>query len=87
MSYIREEYDKFVKENGHEPRYASVSIKYNDEDSYFGGIIKMSSDTDEKDELIFFYSNGIGDIESLSEENNGEDFVIEPDYVDFLDEL
>ena len=85
-SVFREEYDKFVKENGHEPLYASVVIKYNDDGNTFGGFIKLSCDDDKDDDLIFYYVSGVADLESLTEQGS-EDFTVLPDHVEYLDKL
>lgn len=84
----REKFNEFVKENGHEPKYAYASIIWLDskeqEDCY---CFKLSEDVDPKtDDAIFFYLRGINDIESFFEEG-AEDFIILEDSVEFTDEI
>ena len=84
---IREKYEKFVQEYGHEPGYACAEIRWKDGDSCCVNF-KMSCDSDENDDMIFFYVNGVNDLESLAEEDdNVQDFVINPEAISFFDEL
>lgn len=59
-------------------KYAICSIEWKDsgeiEDGY---IFKLSLDLDEQDDdRIFFYCDGIKSLNSLTEKDNGEDFVV-----------
>ena len=86
---IKEKYDEFVAQNGCEPRYAEVSIVFNDdkkrEDNYIISMVK-DEETERLDEWIFYYCDSVKEIESLTE-NGCEDFTVIPDSVEFLNKI
>ena len=85
---IRKEYEGFLKTHGEEPKFASASIVWLDsKDREDGYIFKLSSDViKNEDDLIFFYCDSVGDLESLAVEGI-EDFVIIPDTIEFLSSI
>lgn len=86
---IREKYDEFVAKNGFEPRYAEVSIVFNDDKNRSDGyIISLVTDeeTERLDEWIFYYCDSVDDIESLTK-NGCEDFTVIPDSVEFTNNI
>lgn len=85
---IRDKYNEFIEENGHEPEYAHASIIWLDTkergDFY---CFKMSSTIDEKtDDSIFYYCDSVNDLESFTKPGV-EDFIILPGSVEFADEI
>lgn len=83
---IRKRFNEFVKEHGHEPRYACATVKFLDDGNTMDANFKLSCDTDENDDFIFYYLNDVSDLESFIEEGV-EDFVILPESVSFYDEI
>lgn len=87
---IREKYEDFVRKYNCEPDYASVIIQWKDS-GMFGAMgaatIKLSSGLDEYDDEIFYYADGLSDLEALTEKDNGEDFYILEEYTEFLKSL
>lgn len=85
MNTIKDRYNRFIEEYGHEPEYAYASIIWLDtkerEDFY---CFRMSSTIDEHDDSIFYYCDSVSDLESLAE-TGIEDFIIIPDSVEFTD--
>ena len=71
-------------------KYAICSIRWKDdgviEDGY---VFKLSLDleNEEEDERVFYYCNDPVDIEYLTQEDNGEDFVILKDSIQYIKEL
>jgi len=57
--------------------YYNCEIKFKDEDETFVSLIKDNLLIDEStDEQIFYYCNGVHEIELLMKEDNGEDFIL-----------
>lgn len=86
MDTIKDRYNRFIEEYGHEPEYAYASIIWLDtneqEDCY---CFKMSSTIDEStDDCIFYYCDSVSDLESFTQPGI-EDFIIIPDSVEFTD--
>lgn len=84
-SVIKEKYHAFVKANGCEPRYADVSVIFEDDkecriDGYTISLVSNSAEED--DENIFFYCDSVDDLISLTEWGR-EDFIIIEDSVEF----
>jgi hypothetical protein len=80
---IREKYDEFVKKYGHEPHYAYCTIQWKDDGETQDDLIKLSCDVGDDDDLIFYYADGIGDLESLTQSGPGEDFIVLEETVSF----
>lgn len=73
---IRGLYLKFYSEQGREPHYADCAIRWCDTLETVEVRIALSMDSDsEKDDGIFYYCNGLNDLESLAEKSM-EDFTI-----------
>lgn len=87
---IQEKYDTFVEKHGCEPSYASVIIQWKDS-GMFGTMeaatIKLSNDLDELDDEIFYYADGLSDFIALTKRDNGEDFYVLEETVEFLKSL
>ena len=63
---IREKYEEFVAKNGCEPRYAEVSIVFNDDKNRLDGYIislVIDEETERLDEWIFYYCDSVDDID------------------------
>ena len=54
----------------------NCEIKFKDEETIFETLVKYSLDIIEEDDSIFFYCNGVHEIEALTKEDNGEDFIV-----------
>lgn len=83
---IRAQFEKFREENGHEPLYVDCRIEWTDDHSSCDVTIKLTCDTDEKeDDAIFYYCDSVEDLESLTEKGC-EDFIVTEVY-SFEDKL
>lgn len=86
--------DGYVAQNGVEPKYADVLVKFNGEDKVEQQVIRILDesekdvDTDSffEDDEIFFYTQGFGGLIDLCKPDNGEDFVV-VDITDLFEEL
>ena len=57
--------------------YYQCDIKFKDDDTIFESIVKDSVGIIEgEDDKIFYYCEGLTEIESLTKEDNEEDFII-----------
>ena len=83
---IKEKYDEFVRNNGHEPAFCCCYVRFNDSYNIESETIKMSSDVSDDDELIFFYCDGLNDLLSLTKEGY-EDFLVLAETVTFTDSI
>ena len=83
---IKSKYNEYVTENGEEPLFTDVTIRFDGQDFIEDVTIKLVPSTEQEqngegdDNEIFFYCNGIDGLLDLCENNNGEDFVV----VDFF---
>jgi len=77
-----------AKETYNGEEYTYVCVRYKDCGASFNAFIEMSNGlADEKlDDIIFFFVNGIDQLVGLTEEDNGEDFVVE-EIIDFVTNL
>lgn len=83
---LQEKYDAFAKKHGCEPIYASAIVQWKEPGmlgAYEDVIIKLSKDTDEQDDEILYYANGIQELEELTKDT-GEDFFVLEQTVSFL---
>lgn len=81
---IRETYEAFIRDNNREPVYACPVIRWKDDDTVEEVFIKLSCDVGENDDEIFYYVNGINEIEALTDKDNGEDFYIIENSIIFI---
>lgn len=65
IAKIHEEYEDYESTVGVSPKYVLCRIKFDNEENGQDVIIKLTSDTDEKDDEIFFYCNGLDDLVRL----------------------
>ena len=79
---IQEKYDTFVRENHHAPTFATASIQWKDTDEIIDNLT-FGLDSCPA-EYVFFSTNGVYDLESLTHKNNGEDFIVMEDTVEFF---
>lgn len=83
---IKEKFDAFVKEHGTPPRYADVSVCFENDKEYIipGYTIAMVHDeeTERLDDYIFFYCDSLKTLISLTDWS-GEDFKVIEDSVVF----
>lgn len=73
---IREKYQKYRTEKGHEPHFLECVIRWNDTLETLETRIALNMDSDtEMDDEIFFYCDTLDSLLSLSDKS-GEDFII-----------
>lgn len=72
----RRKYENFIRENGFEPKYATCSVVFKEDNAVLDAIFQLAYDEDEDDTFIFFQCNGLSELISLFDKNNGEDFYI-----------
>ena len=73
---MRERYDELVG-NKQPILYACVEVMYFDTEMKQDVTIKLSTDVNEdEDDDVFFYCDGIDELLKLTENSNGEDFMI-----------
>lgn len=83
---IRAKYEKFCEEKVHLPLYVDCRIEWIDDHSSCDVTIKLTCDTDEKeDDAIFYYCDSVEDLESLTDKGS-EDFIVTEVY-SFEDKL
>ena len=76
--------DKFVEKNSQEPKYADVSVVWKDTGVKVDGcIIKLDAEYEDGPD-IFFNVNGVSELDTLCQKENGEDFYIIESSVSFL---
>ena len=88
---IEKEYNTFKEKNGHEPLFAQVYIRWDDdvdEEEYSNVTIKLNEEVDDEDDEIAFYADGFDGLMSLCRYNshNQSDFVV-VGFEEFRDEL
>lgn len=91
LTQTREDY---VAQNGVEPKYADVLVKFKNENKAEQQVIRILDESEENvetdsfsnDDEIFFYTRGFGGLIDLCDPDNGEDFVV-VDITDLFDEL
>ena len=60
-----------------EPTYAECRIRWKDTSEMEVVLFKLNvSYNEQEDDDVFFYVNSLADIDNLTNENNGEDFVV-----------
>jgi hypothetical protein len=58
-------------------QYVQATIRWKDTGANEDVIIKLSCGyTPKEDDLIFFFCNGIHEVNALMDEDNGQDFVV-----------
>lgn len=73
---IREKYQEYRTEKGHEPHFLECIIRWNDTLETLETRIALDMDSDtEMDDEIFFYCDTLDSLLSLTDKS-GEDFVI-----------
>nr|DAE55295.1 MAG TPA: hypothetical protein [Caudoviricetes sp.] len=75
----------YVNQHNEEPLYVSCCIKYLDNSPLCDVTIKLSSELDMQDDLLFYYCNSLNDLKSLCEFGSG-DFIL-TDVYEFSDEI
>lgn len=85
IAKIHEEYEDYESTVGVSPKYVSCLIKFDNEENGQDVIIKLTSDTDEKDDEIFFYCDGLDDLVRLCYVDT-EDFDLIEIY-EFMNEI
>ena len=81
---IQEKYDTFVRENNCTPTFATASVQWKDTDEVVDNLT-FSIDASIPDDEVFFYTSGVYELETLSDKDNGEDFIIIKDTVEFYE--
>jgi hypothetical protein len=72
---MRKLYKEFVKKNGHDPKFAVVTVKFDGEDEEFTDNIKLNgfdpqnTTLDKDDNNVIFYANGIEELCQINKEN------------------
>lgn len=60
-----------------EPKFAECRIRWKDTSEMEVVLFKLNvSYNEQEDDDVFFYVNSLADIDNLTNENNGEDFVV-----------
>lgn len=60
-----------------EPKFAKCRIRWKDTSEMEVVLFKLNvSYNEQEDDDVFFYVNSLADIDNLTNENNGEDFVV-----------
>lgn len=73
---IREKYQEYLTEKGHEPYFLECVIRWNDTLEMLEARIVLNMDSDTKmDGEVFFYCDTLDSLLSLADKS-GEDFVI-----------
>lgn len=85
IAKIHEEYLDYESTVGISPKYVRCRIKFDNEENGQDVIIKLTSDTDEKDDEIFFYCDGLDDLVRLCYVDT-EDFDLIEIY-EFMNEI
>lgn len=85
IAKIHEEHEEYESTVGVSPKYVRCRIKFDNEENGQDIIIKLTSDTDEKDDEIFFYCNGLDDLVRLCYVDT-EDFDLIEIY-EFMNEI
>lgn len=78
-------FSTYMNEHSEEPHYASCCIKYLDNSPRCDVTIKLNTELDPKDDLLFYYCNSLNDLKSLCEFGSG-DFILTEVY-EFLNEI
>lgn len=86
--------DEYVAQNGVEPKFADVLVKFKDDGKVEQQVIKILDESEKNtetdsffnDDEIFFYTQDFDGLIDLCLPDNGEDFVV-VDYNDLFDEL
>lgn len=75
---IIEAYNEYVAKHGEEPNAVGCEVRFKDDGSEWGIIIKLNCECDEStDDHIFYYCNHLHHLLSLmDEDNNSEDFNV-----------
>lgn len=86
---IKELYDNYVEKYGKNPDFVDVTIVWKDtKEEHFYTIALFEYNehiTDEMDEDIFYYCNGIKELEELEKEGNQDFYIVADDSTDFYD--
>ena len=74
---MRAAYTQFWTDYNYDPTYAIVTVKFRDDGTiHENEVIKLTPTVNADDDEIFYYVNGVEELVSLIESNNGEDFTI-----------
>lgn len=87
---MRAEWDSFVKEHGHEPKFAHTVTKYGDEEPAMdvikvSGFDKEDTENDPDDNYVMFYADGINELCQINTDGIA-DFII-TDFHGFSDDI
>ena len=85
IAKIHEEYEDYESTVGVSPKYVSCLIKFDNEENGQDVIIKLRTYTDEKDDDIFYYCDGLYDLVRLCKDDK-EDFDLIEIY-EFMNEI
>lgn len=72
---IDDKFREFTDENQCEPRYAFCRIMWLDNEESEDVKIQLSVGSDDENDDIFFYCNGLNDLKGLTERGS-EDFIV-----------
>lgn len=75
----------YMNEHNEEPLYVACRVKYLDNSPQCDVTIKLSTELDIKDDLLFYYCNSLNDLKSLCEIGSG-DFILTEVY-EFVNEI
>lgn len=94
QSQLTQAREDYVAQNGIEPKYATVLVKFRGENKTEEEVIRILDESEKDvetdsffdDDEIFFYTQGFGGLIDLCDPDNGEDFVV-VDIIELFDEL
>lgn len=88
---IQEMYEEYVHAHILDPVFAEASIVWKDSgercDGYVFALTPTPKEFPEEDERVFFYVDGVDGLCQLACDDNGEDFAVLADTVNFFDKL
>lgn len=86
---IIKKYAKFITDNGHTPKFAYVSTKFDEDDEAYNNYIKISdyipnhTDGDHDDEYVLFYAEGIRGLLEINTDHYADFSIV--DIIEFTD--
>ena len=73
---IQDMFEKFSCKKGDSPVYADCIIRFLDDNSEAEESFKMDCGSEEDDDDVFYFCNGLADLQSMTEEGSCNDFII-----------
>lgn len=81
---IKEKFEAFAEEYGHEPNYAKATIEWEDDGNTCDVLVKLNNEYQEdEDDEIFYYFGSLDELIETTNKGNGEDFFVIEDSITF----